>query len=130
MTNSFEKEINQREGSQELPKDFFALRGKICFIGKEGLRIEVEPGIYLEAKQKAEALLSKYPLLVEPKIRQFLDDILTKSDEINLKAAETFPDNQELFALMVRNLSPDIPGAELSDDEKAKLEKALPDTQK
>lgn len=76
-------------------------------------------------KKHAETNLSNYPNLVVTKIRQLLGDFLDKTDEINLQAAETFPNDKILFALMVRSLSPDIPNAKLTKEEQLILDNAL-----
>lgn len=62
---------------------------------------------------------------MELKIREILGDKLGVSDYINLRAAEAFPRNNRLYALMVRSLSPDIPSAKLSSKEQEELDEAL-----
>ncbi len=125
MVNTFEQGDGSQEVGPEILEPFYPFHDLIAITGGNGLRIETTKEAYATAKQQAESALVEYPNLVVPKIRQILGDELSKSDAINLQAAETFPNSRRLFALMVRSLSPDIQGAELTSEEKAELNKAL-----
>jgi len=131
MTESFEKQDQERESGLEIPEPFFTYEGKIAFIGRRGLRLECEPEKFKEVKTEAELLFKELPpTIIITKIRQLLGDEMDKADTVNLQAAETFPNDRRLFALMVRSLSPDIPGVELSGEEQKVLNKALLDLKK
>ncbi len=131
MANSIETEHhnNEAESEPKILEPFFAYENKICIIDGDGLRLEFSKQEYQQAKEQAERELSTYPSLIVVKIRQLLgvelDKASNQSDKINLKAAETFPEDKKLFALMVRSLSPDIPGAQLSEQEQEELDNAL-----
>lgn len=96
-----------------------------CIMGHDGSRHEFDEQDYQTAKQEAEAILPNHPDLVMEKTMQLLGMKISRSDEINLKAAEKFPNDNRLFALMIRHLSSDMPGAQLSKTEQAELEIAL-----
>lgn len=112
--------------SFEIENDtFFDLNGKICFIEKNGLRRkDIEPEDFYAAEKSAKMLFDEdKTIIIELKIRQLLgDETLNFADRINLQAAETFPKEERLRWLLLRDLSVDMPEVRLTPVEKKELD--------
>lgn len=128
MSPESESYIPLEERLKSYDDVFYLVHGKVCFVQKNWLRrLEVEPEAFLEAAQDAEALFGhRGKSIVTLKMRQLLkDDTLNFADKITLQANETFPKNDRLCNLMLRDLSTDLPEVRLSPAEKAELEENL-----